>query len=154
VYTVFLEDSAGIVGTIIAFFGILFTHLFHRTYFDAAGSIVIGLLLAGLAVLLGRESGALLIGESASSPHVQHIKQIIRRDPAVEDVGDLLTMHLGPEQVLLNVDIKFRVGLNVQQLEAAIDRIETAIRAEEPQVIRIFIEAESLKGETRQRRVA
>jgi divalent metal cation (Fe/Co/Zn/Cd) transporter len=74
------------------------------------------------------------------------VKEILRRDPSVEGVGDLLTMQLGPGQVLLTVDIKFRRGLDVQQLESAIDQLENSIRQEEPTIERIFIEADSLKG--------
>ena len=69
-------------------------------------------------------------------------------EPTVEAVGDLLTMQLGPEQVLLNVAIKFRRGLNVQQLESTIENIERRIRAQESSIKRIFIEAESLTRRT------
>lgn len=149
VYTVFLEDSAGIAGTLIAGTGIFLAHRFHDPRFDAAGSLIIGSLLAVLAVLLGRESGALLVGESVNSRHVREIREIIHRDPSVERVGDLLTMHLGPEEVLLNAEIKFRAGLNVQELERAIDRLEKRIRQREPNIVRIFIEAEALRGDER-----
>ena len=69
---------------------------------------MIGILLGGVALFLGRESGALLLGESIAPETARRLKSLIESDPAVEQVGDLLTMHLGPEQVLLNVDIKFR----------------------------------------------
>jgi len=151
VYTVFLEDSAGIVGTIIAFAGITLAHYYHDARFDAAGSLLIGSLLAGLAVLLGRESGALLVGEAANSRHIRRIREIIQRDPAVERVGDLLTMHLGPDEVLLNADISFRSSLDVRELESAIDRLEKAIREQEPNIARIFIEAEALRGDERRK---
>jgi cation diffusion facilitator family transporter len=151
VYTVLLEDSAGIAGTVIAGTGIFLAHRFHNPHFDAAGSLIIGVLLAVLAVFLGRESGALLVGEGANSRHIQRIKEIIRNDPAVEQVGDLLTMYLGPDQVLLNAEIKFRRGLDVQELESSIDRLEKAIREQEPNVARIFIEAEALKTDERRR---
>ena len=72
-------------------------------------------------------------------------EQIISDDYSVENVGDLLTMQLGPEQVLVNVDIRFRRGLDVQELELAIDRIEKSIRQKEPTVGRIFIEVDSLR---------
>jgi divalent metal cation (Fe/Co/Zn/Cd) transporter len=74
------------------------------------------------------------------------MQKIICSDPSVEGVGDLLTMQLGPAQVLLTVDIKFCRGLDVQQLESAIDRIERRIREQEPTVGRIFIEADALKA--------
>ena len=90
-----------------------------------------------------RPSGALLVGERANRKTIKRVHDVIVADPAVERVGDLLTMQLGPEQVLLTVDIKFRKGLDVPQLESAIDRIEGSIRNVEPMIQRIFIEAES-----------
>ena len=145
IFTVFLEDSAALAGTFIAFLGIFLGHMFHDPYLDPAASIVIGLLLAGVAFLLGRESGALLVGERTNRVRIKRVKEIIQADPAVEDVGELLTMQLGPDQVLLTVDIKFRRGLDVQELESAIDRIENRIREAEPTIVRIFLEADSLK---------
>jgi cation diffusion facilitator family transporter len=145
IFTVFLEDSAGLTGAVLAFLGILGAQTLHRWYIDPAASILIGLLLAAVAVLLARESGALLLGERTNRARIARVKEIIRQDPAVEEVGDLLTMQLGPEQVLLNVDIRFQRGLDVRQLESAIDRIEKHIREKEPVIERIFIEADSLK---------
>jgi len=146
IFTVFLEDSAGLAGTVLAFLGIFGAQMLHRWYIDPAASILIGLLLAAVAVLLGRESGALLLGERTNRARIKRVKEILRQDPAVEQVGDLLTMQLGPEQVLLNVDIRFRGGLDVRHLESAIDRIEKQIRDKEPSIERIFIEADSLRA--------
>jgi cation diffusion facilitator family transporter len=145
IFTVFLEDSAGLAGTFLAFLGIFLGRLFHLWYLDPIASVLIGLLLAAVAVLLGRESGALLIGERTNRARIKRVEAILRADPAVEDVGDLLTMQLGPEQVLLNVDIRFRTGLDIQELELTIDRLESLIRQKEPMIERIFIEADSLK---------
>jgi cation diffusion facilitator family transporter len=149
VFTVFLEDSAALVGNLLAFLGIWFGHFLHNPYLDPIASILIGLLLAVVAILLGRESGALLVGERTNRSAIKRARRIIQMDLAVRDVGDLLTMQLGPEQVLLAVDIKFRPDLSVDELEAAIDRIETNIRREEPTIMRIYLEADSLK-QTRQ----
>ena len=148
IFTVFLEDSAALLGAFIAFLGIFLGRVLHNPYLDPLASILIGVLLIAVAFLLGRESGALLIGERTHQARIKRIREIITADPAVENVGDLLTMQLGPDQVLLNVDIKFRSGLDVQQLEAAIDRIEQNIRQEDPAIQRIFIEADSLKRST------
>ncbi len=146
VFTVFLEDCAGLISTLLAFLGILCGHLFHNPYLDPSASILIGVLLLSVALFLGRESGALLVGERTNRSRLRRLEQILRQDPCVEDVGDLLTMQLGPDEVLLTVAIRFRRGLDIQQLESAIDRIETLIRRQEPAVVRIFIEAESLKN--------
>jgi cation diffusion facilitator family transporter len=145
VFTVFLEDSAGLLGVVLAFLAIFLGRQFNNPYFDPIASIVIGSVLAVIAVFLGRESGALLVGERTNRARIDKLRDIITADSAVERVGDLLTMQLGPEQVLLNVDIQFRRNLGLQQLESAIDRIEARIRQEQPSVQRIFIEAESFK---------
>jgi divalent metal cation (Fe/Co/Zn/Cd) transporter len=145
VFTVFLEDSAALVGNALAFLGIWLGHVFHNPYLDPLASILIGVLLAVVGVLLGRESGALLVGERTNRSTIKRARRVIETDPAVRGVGDLLTMQLGPEQVLLAVDIKFRSDLDVEHLEAAIDRIETNIRRQEPTVVRIYLEADSLK---------
>jgi cation diffusion facilitator family transporter len=147
VFTVFLEDSAGLLGVLLAFLAIFLGRQFNNPYLDPIASIVIGLVLAVLAVFLGRESGALLVGERTNRARIERLNEIIRADPAVEEVGDLLTMQLGPEQVLLTVNIQFRRKLTLEQLEEAIERIEARIRREQPSVQRIFIEAESFKPE-------
>lgn len=145
VFTVFLEDSAGLLGVVLAFLAIFLGRLFNNAYLDPIASIAIGSGLAVIAIFLGRESGALLVGERTSRARIKRLRDIITADPAVGKVGDLLTMQLGPDQVLLNVDIQFRGKLNLQELESAIDRIEACIRKEQPSVQRIFIEAESFK---------
>jgi cation diffusion facilitator family transporter len=145
VFTIFLEDSAGMAGTVLAFLGIFVAHMLGHPFFDPLASIFIGVLLAGVAVLLGRESGALLVGERTNRSRIRRIRAIICADDSVDNVGDLLTMQLGPDQVLLNVDIRFNRGLGVQELESAIDRIEASIRQADPTVQRIFIEVDSLQ---------
>jgi cation diffusion facilitator family transporter len=149
VFTVFLEDSAGLIGTVLAFFGILLATVFQNAYLDPLASILIGILLALVAVLLGRETGALLVGERTNRARIRKMKHIITEDPAVERVGRLLTMQMGPQQALLTVEVRFRRKLDIQQVENAISRIKRRIRDEEPAVERIFIDAESRPEQTR-----
>jgi divalent metal cation (Fe/Co/Zn/Cd) transporter len=96
VSTIFLEDSVGMAGTVLAFLGIFFAHVLGHPSLDALASILIGVLLAGVAVLLGRESGALLVGERTNRSRIRRIRSIICADESVDSVGDLLTMQLGP----------------------------------------------------------
>jgi len=145
VFTVFLEDCAGLIGALLAFLGIFLGRMFNRPYLDPVASILIGLLLAAMAIFLGKESGALLIGERTNRGRIRRVRKIITDDPSVDKVGDLLTMQLGPSQVLLTVNIQFQRGLDIHQLELAIERIEKCIREKEPMIERIFIEAESFK---------
>ena len=144
VFTVFLEDSAGLVGTLLAFLGIVLGRILHNPYLDPIASIAIGLLLAAVAILLGRESGALLLGERTNRARVGRLRQIILAESSVEEAGELLTMQLGPDQVLLTADIRFRRGLTVEKLESAIARLETHIREKEPTVKKMFLEPDSL----------
>ena len=144
VFTVFLEDSAGLAGTFLAFLGIFLGHVLHNPFFDPIASIVIGLLLAAVAALLGRESGALLLGERTNRARIRRLRQIIVAESSVEEAGELLTMQLGPDQVLLTADIRFLRGLTVEKLESAIARLETHIRQKEPTIKKMFLEPDSL----------
>jgi divalent metal cation (Fe/Co/Zn/Cd) transporter len=102
-------------------------------------------LLGLVAIVLARESGALLVGERTNGARIRRLETIIRADESVNAFGELFTMQLGPDQVLLAVDGKFRPELTVRQLEPVIDAIEACIRKQEPAVVRVFIEADSLR---------
>jgi cation diffusion facilitator family transporter len=143
-FTVLVEDSAAMLGLLVAFLGVYFGHQFHNPYLDGAASIVIGIILGVVAIVLSHESKGLLVGESADPEVLASIRALAEADPAVERIGPPLTMHLGPHEVLLNLDIQFRKGMSAAEVEAAVDRLEKAIRAKHPEVKRIFIEAESL----------
>jgi divalent metal cation (Fe/Co/Zn/Cd) transporter len=134
-----------VLGAVLAFLGIFLDRRFRNPYLDPGASIVIGLLLAVVAIFLGRESGALLIGERTNRARIRRVKEIITADPSVEKVGDLLTMQLGPQPMLLTVNIQFQRDLDLQQLELTIDRIENRVCESEPMIQRILIEAESFK---------
>ena len=148
VFVVLAEDSAALLGIVVAFLGVLLGHTLSNPYLDGAASIIIGLILATVAAFLSYESRDLLVGESADADVLQAIRRLAEADPAVVGVSRPLTMHFGPEQVLLNLDIEFRPDLSASEITAAVDRLEAGIRKERPSIKRIFIEAESLKGGT------
>jgi len=145
VMVVLLEDSAAMMGLFVAALGISLAHLTHMPIFDAAASIIIGAILLVLALFLARETKNLLIGESAGTRDRESIRNIICSDPEVKSCGQLLTMHMGPEDILVNMAVEFIDDLSTDQMEAVIDRIEMEIKKAVPEVSRIFIEAESLK---------
>ena len=145
IFTVFVEDSAALGGIAIAAVGIALGQVLHNPYCDPAASVLIGLLLAGVAIFLANESRELLLGERAPLRQIQKVKELIRAEPSVEKVGDIFTMQLGPEDILLAVALRFSPHLRVQELEMTIDRLEQKIRQSEPAIKRIFIEAESLR---------
>jgi cation diffusion facilitator family transporter len=141
VFTVLFEDSAALLGLLAAFLGIYFGHLLHDPYLDGAASIVIGVTLCVVALFLIRESRGLLIGEAADPEEIASIVRIVSNDPAVAAVNRVLTMYIGPSEVLLNLDVQFHSFLSAAQLSATVRRLEQAIRAQHPHIKRIFIEA-------------
>ena len=144
VFVVLFEDFAAIAGLVLAFLGVFLSHRFNSPRLDGTASILIGLLLAAVSMMLAYESKGLLLGESANRQTVQHIYEIVNADKDVLQARQALTMHFGPSDVLLNLDVQFRPKLSSAELTAAIDRLEQKIRQAYPEITRIFVEAKSL----------
>ncbi|MFS2020626.1 cation diffusion facilitator family transporter [Massilia sp. CT11-108] len=149
VFTVFIEDTAALLGLAIAAAGILLGHVFDSPYFDPAASVLIGLLLVGAAFALARETGALLVGEGIGTDATRHVCEILRDDPAIEDVGKLLSMQLGPDEVLLTAAVRFNRGMRIDEVEAAIERLEQAVTAAYPAIRHIYFESGALRSAMR-----
>jgi cation diffusion facilitator family transporter len=143
-FTVLFEDTAALVGLLLAFLGVLFGHVFGNPYFDGAASVAIGLVLFVTAGFLASESKGLLVGEGADPWLLESLRTLVAADPAVVRVERMLTLYFGPEEMLLNAEIQFRGDLSGAELAAAVERMERAIRQQVPAVTRIFIEARSL----------
>ena len=140
---VLAEDVTAILGLALALAAIGLTQLTGLAFFDALGSILIGLLLAGVALVIARITHGLLIGESASAEDQARALVLTEAVPEVKAVTQLLTMHLGPDVVILAMKIAFRDGLDATAIEEATNRIEARVRAELPQMRKIFIEVDS-----------
>lgn len=145
IFVVVVEDSAALVGLVVAFLGVLIGHINESHYPDAIASIVIGGILAVVAVFLAYESKSLLVGETADPDITEGIKELILNHSSVERIRPPLTMHFGPNQILLNLDVQFRPDLDASSLVDIIDTLETQIREKFPIVKQIFIEVEGLK---------
>lgn len=144
IFTILFEDSAALIGLLVAFLGVFCGHLFNNLYLDGVASIAIGVILAGVAILLAYESKGLLIGEGANAETVANIRKLILDDPAVKKVIRVLTLHFGPQEILLNLEIQFTKQLSTEELAIAVERLETTIRSQHPEVQNIFIEAKSI----------
>lgn len=144
-YTVVAEDSAAIAGVFFAAFGVFLGHLLESHYPDAIASILIGLTLAAVAAFLGFQSRGLLLGESVEPSVLRRIHELARAESSVLDVRRPLTMHFGPDNVLLAMDVEFQPQLSTQEVISAVDRLENAIRDAFPQIKQIYLEAEALK---------
>jgi len=143
-YTVVLEDSAAMLGLIFAFLGIYLGHMFNNPYLDGAASIAIGLLLMSVAGILASRSKGLLVGEGVNPDELADIRRRVESDPAVERAGDILTMYMGPHELLVNMGVCFVAGTTAEQMHEAIRRIEADLRSVYPETNRVYIEAESL----------
>jgi cation diffusion facilitator family transporter len=134
IYTVFVEDFAALCGIIVALAGVGLGVLFDNPYFDGAASILIGCILATVAVLLAHETRELLVGESARPEIVAEIRALIERDPDVDSVEPPLTMQLGRDAILVNADVHLRRGLSGEDQVQVLERIVREIRTTRPQV--------------------
>jgi cation diffusion facilitator family transporter len=146
-FTVLFEDTAALLGLTVAFFGVFLSHQLDAPWLDGTASIIIGGILVVAALWLAYESRSLLVGEAADPEMIAEIRRIVLADPSVTGLGVVLTMHLGPDDVLLNIEVKFTPGLQAEQIHEAVHRIERSINEPYPEVNRIFIEVEALGGD-------
>ncbi|WP_296947723.1 cation diffusion facilitator family transporter [uncultured Massilia sp.] len=146
VFTVFIEDSAALIGLAIAGLGIFLGQLFDNPYFDPAASVLVGLLLVGAAFTLARETGGLLVGESIGTDATARLRKIFEDDPDILDVARVLTMQLGPDEVLLTAAVRFRREMRIGEVEAAIDRLERAVAAAYPSIRHVYFESGALRS--------
>jgi divalent metal cation (Fe/Co/Zn/Cd) transporter len=123
VFTILVEDSAALIGLTPAFLGVFLGQAFANPYPDGIASILIGVVLCLVAHLLIRESKRLLLGESANPQVVQGVKNIVLKDPAAHSVGSVLTMHMGPTNVLLNIELAFRPTMAASDIPSVIVRV-------------------------------
>lgn len=143
VFVILFEDSAAMLGLIAAFLGVWLSQITGITQFDGIASVIIGMILGGTAIWLAYETKGLLIGESANVRVVNGIREILQGYAEIDHVNELLTMHMGPEFILVNVSIDFQDNLSANELEDVIARMDKQIKHAFPNVKRIFIEAES-----------
>ena len=150
--TVFLEDTAAVLGMLVALVGNILSTATGNYVIDAWASVIIGAIMACVAIILLKETRSLVIGEGISVEETKEVIFIVESDPAVIKCGRVLSLYLGPEDLLMNMDVTFRDDLAEGEVLTAIDRIEEEVMDEFPQATRVFIEPESLNLVYRQRR--
>lgn len=145
---VLMEDISALVGLVLALIAVVLTMVTKNTRWDAAGSIVIGLLLMIVAVFIARDTHGLLVGERATPEMEQKTQTLIEGTPGVRKLTQLLTMHLGPDFIVLAVKVAFVDGMKVEECEQVIDELERRVRGEIPEMKKIFVEPDS-RGDMR-----
>jgi cation diffusion facilitator family transporter len=142
-FVVLFEDSAAMLGLVVAFFGILLSQLTGNLWFDGLASILIGVILAGTAAWLAYETKGLLIGESANKQVVDGIRGLAQSFDGIRQVHEVLTMHMGPDFILVNISVKFDSDDRTPDIETTIARLDREIKTAFPNVKRVYVEAEA-----------
>lgn len=144
-FVVLFEDSAAMLGLLVALIGITIAQITGDPWWDGFSSVVIGCILGFTAVWLAYETKGLLIGEAANSKTVAGIRDIASNVQGVEVINEVLTLHMGPNYILANISIDFHDDLKATELENIIHNIDTGIKSRFPLIKRVFIEAEKTK---------
>ncbi|MBJ6108482.1 cation transporter [Hymenobacter sp. BT523] len=144
VFASVMENLAALVGLALAGIGVFLGHLLNNPYFDGGASIAIGLLLMLVAVFLVGRTKGLLVGAGVDADTLANLERIARAQPQVREIRSPLTMYLGPNDVIMALDVDFADNLTSTQVAAAVEHLQDAIREEHPEVQRIFIEAKNL----------
>ena len=141
-FTVLFEDTAALLGLFVALIALTLSEHLNLPVLDSVASLIISFILAVTAGLLAFECKGLLTGEGASEEVVTGIKQIINESQGIKHVNEVLTLHLGPEDILLNVSLDFEDDLSSGEVEEAISTLESRIKQMFPEIRRVFIEAQ------------
>ncbi len=144
-FMVLFEDSAALLGLVIAAAGIFLAQRLGIPELDGVASMLIGALLMGVAALLARESKGLLVGEGAEPELLATIRTIVSEDRDVQRVGDVLTMYMGPDALLVNLAVAFPPALSAADVACAIARVERELRAAVPAIARVYVEAGAIR---------
>jgi cation diffusion facilitator family transporter len=148
IFVVLFEDSAAMLGLVVAFVGISLGHITGSPYFDGAASILIGLILGGTAVWLAYETKSLLIGESANQEVIQAIRDMVSGHQGIQHVNEIATMHVGPDYILVNLSVDFAPDQTADGVELTVQRLDEQLKTKIPRVKRVFIEAEARRAST------
>ncbi len=142
-FIVLFEDSAALCGLLTAALGIFLEQITGNTIYDSLASVVIGLILAVTAGWLAYETKGLLIGESASGELVDEIKSILHKFDTIEHINEVLTMHMGPHYILVNLSVDFKDSVSAGEVESSIEEMDKKMKAKNGDIKRIFIESEN-----------
>ena len=140
VKVVLAEDSAAVVGVIVALTGLTLVRVTHNAVWDGVASIGIGLILAFVAYAIGRDAKRLLIGEAATAEDRRAIERTLWAHPSVLSVSELLTMQVGPEDILVAARLELVDELSTPSIERVMDELQRGVRGAVPAVQQVFID--------------
>jgi cation diffusion facilitator family transporter len=147
VITVMVEDSAALLGIVVAGIGIFFSEATGDTIYDSLSSVAIGGILMAFAYFLAKENKALLIGESISRKDYNKVVKLVNEIPDVNRIITMRTMHFAPEDVLVTIEVNLVDGLDTDKIESVIDNIEQKVKLAIPYInpAKVYVEVEQDK---------
>ncbi|HEX2318002.1 MAG TPA: cation diffusion facilitator family transporter [Streptosporangiaceae bacterium] len=145
------EDSAAVIGLVLAAMGIGLSQLTGSSVYDGAASIAIGVLLIVVAVRLGMDNRELLIGRAADERDLAAIREIIESTHGIDDLHELLTMHLGPDNLIVAARVSLADALSADDAEDLADRVDRRLSDQVPEVSHVFIDPTPREAERRER---
>lgn len=151
VYTVLFEDSAALLGLLVAFAGISAAEVFDIPEFDGVASLGIAAILGATAIFLARESKGLLLGEPASREVQAKVLAIAQQDAAVQRANGLVSVHIGPEEIIAGLSVEFEDHVAAPEIEACVERIEARLKAEVRTVKSLFVKPQTTRTWERRR---
>lgn len=145
-FMVLFEDSASLIGILVAALGIFLATTFNMPVLDGVASVIIGIVLAVVAAVLARESKSLLIGERASPVLVAAAVNLAMEHPGVLRANGAITVHLAPDQIVVALSIEFKETLLALEIEDCVAGIEHRIREMHPEIVVLFIKPQTAKN--------
>jgi len=142
-FIVLLENGAAMAGIVVAAIGLGISQVTHDPRYDGAASVVIGVILGVTALVLAYESKALLIGEAADPELVSGLRAMVEGSRGVTGVGEVLTVHSAPDQVMAMLSVDFDDGIGARDVERIVCEIEAEAEARYPIVRRLYIRPQS-----------
>jgi cation diffusion facilitator family transporter len=136
---VLLENSGALIGLAVAALGIAISHWTHNPVWDGVASIVIGLVLAVLALLLVVEAKGLLIGESADPALIEALRVSAETHDGVSKVHEVLTVHHAPDQIVAILSVDFEDAISAADVERIVRNIEQSVAQNFATVTRLYV---------------
>ncbi|KZC96625.1 MULTISPECIES: cation diffusion facilitator family transporter [Thalassospira] len=146
VIVILFEDSAAMLGLIVAFFGISAAYVLDMPLLDGIASVAIGVILAVTAFFLAVECKGLLIGESATAETRSKITAMVNAIPGIKRANEIITLHQGPQSLMVCISVDFQDNISSNQIEATVSQVEADIRSTIPGVAKVFIEAQNWRS--------